>query len=172
MTVEGRGWEEGLLAVAWPMDVRMSEQVRELVEALPEVVVAWEHAVFEHDEAVRRQRSALSRAERHLEVVLRGMSLRRWQNRVAGKVAILTATDGREVNSARRRRPEVEAALAALAGTRAEGGPRVQEAAEALATATRRLLAYGSMAEALTGRSITELAHLARNPRRSSAHAS
>lgn len=154
----------------WPVNMGMSGEVGRLVEELAEVVAVWETAVSERDEAAGHRAAAMARADRQLAVVLGGMTLRRWRNRAAGKASILTAADAREANLARRRRPGVEAALAGLEETRSEEETAVRSAEEVLAVATARLLAYGPVAGAITGRPMAELASMvhARRPSRSS----
>jgi hypothetical protein len=73
-------------------------------------------------------------------------------NLVSGQVSIRTGRVGREMHVARKRREHVEVSLRAVLEVKATEQANVVVAKGELATATRRLLAYGSVAEAITGR--------------------
>jgi hypothetical protein len=107
--------------------------------------------------ARKRRDQLVGRAQAALGTALGGMALRRWRRLVAGDVAIRSRVVGREVNLARRRRADVQAALDMLEVAMSVEAMKVEAADRDLATATRALLVYGPVAERVTGRSADEL---------------
>jgi hypothetical protein len=130
----------------------MRQRVKAMVEELPVVIVAWERALVRREEAVRRRDTTLAAAERELAAALGGMSLRRWQHLVNGRVSIRTAQAALEVHQALKRRAAVELVLRRLTEIGAEEEAKIKVAEQGLAAAARDLLVYGSIAEEITGR--------------------
>jgi hypothetical protein len=135
----------------------VDEGRRVLVEELSAVVAGWEEASAAAGVARKRRDQLVGRAQAALDTALGGMTLQRWRRLVEGDVSIRTRVVGREVNIARRRRADVQAALDMLEVAMSVEAMKVEVADRDLATATRSLLAYGPLAERVTGRSAHEL---------------
>jgi hypothetical protein len=159
----GSGRDEEVVVPCWRRARLRSvgDRLRALADELPQVFAVWEAARARRDAAARRRDAARRRAERSLRAALGGMSLRRWLALVNGESSIRSAAAGREAALARRRAPEVEAALGALEVLAGRADPGLGAAEDALAAATARLLAYGRTAAALTGVSPAELRRMA-----------
>jgi hypothetical protein len=140
----------------------VDDRVRPLVAELGAVADAWEEAWKAAEAARRHGDVVVARATVAVEVALAGMSLQRWRRLVNGEVLIRSPADGRDVNVARKRRPDVQLRLTQLGALRTVEAEKVEAAEKDLAGATRRLLVYGLLAEQVTGRSTSDLRRMAR----------
>lgn len=116
----------------------VQERVEVVVEEMAAAFDAWRVARARLAHAISRRNRSVARAERKLAAALRGTSLDRWQQLVAGQASLRNPAVGRAVFLARRNRPRVEAALAELHDVRAVEAAKVAAAEAELDEAVQR----------------------------------
>jgi len=138
--------------VVWLVVVKVRAEVAWVGELLARHADEWEAARRRWEQVTDRREREVERAERKVVLATGRLGVEGWR-RACERQRFRTVEDARSKAMAIRSRPAVQAALADLKRTEVEHGAAVSAAREELAVISRRMLSYGRLGVALTGRS-------------------
>ena len=140
--------------------VAVRDEVARLAEEVVEAAERWRLAEEAWEDAVAGRARVVEVSEQAVQRATGGTSLAAWEHDLRRR-RVRTVADATSRATALRRRAAVEAALAEAARSREAADVAVASAREALGLDSARLVAFGPLAAALVGRSVTELERLA-----------